>query len=74
MLYPLQIALRSILLQAQMAETFTDVDAKTLIDMQGLSQLLKYSLIVVASAPLLALYPVIQKYFVKGVMIGSIKG
>jgi len=39
-----------------------------------LNELLKYALIVVASAPLLAAYPFIQKYFVKGVMIGSVKG
>jgi len=40
----------------------------------GIADLLKYSLIVVASAPLLILYPFIQKYFIKGVLIGSLKG
>ena len=41
---------------------------------QGLEDLLKYSLIIVASVPVLIIYPFVQKYFVKGVMIGSIKG
>ena len=40
----------------------------------GLEYLVKYALIVVSSAPIIALYPFIQKFFVKGVMIGSIKG
>ena len=41
---------------------------------EGLAELLKYSLIVVASVPVLIIYPFVQKYFLKGVMIGSIKG
>jgi putative aldouronate transport system permease protein len=41
---------------------------------QGLRELLKYSLIVVASAPVLIIYPFVQRHFVKGVMIGSLKG
>ena len=41
---------------------------------QGLVALLKYSLIVVASVPVMIMYPFVQRYFVKGVMIGSIKG
>ena len=41
---------------------------------QGLAETIKYALIVVASVPLLVLYPFVQKYFVKGVMIGSVKG
>lgn len=39
-----------------------------------MSDLLKYSLIVVASAPILCLYPFLQKYFVAGVTIGAVKG
>ena len=41
---------------------------------QGIAELLKYSLIVVASIPVLVIYPFVQKYFVKGVMIGGLKG
>ena len=40
----------------------------------GLEYLLKYALIVVSSAPIIALYPFVQKFFMKGVMLGSVKG
>jgi len=72
-LYPLQLVLRDILVQ-------NEVDLNMLMDVQeqakreGLRELLKYSLIVVASVPLLIVYPFVQKYFVKGIMIGSLKG
>jgi len=72
-LYPLQIILRNILIVNQF-------DASMLMDMEefarreALKEQLKFSLIVVASVPMLALYPFIQKYFVKGIMIGSLKG
>jgi ABC-type glycerol-3-phosphate transport system permease component len=49
--------------------TLEEVAAK-----EGLAELLKYSLIVVASIPVLIMYPFVQKYFVKGVMIGALKG
>ena len=49
-----------------------NVDA--LVQKQGLADLLKYAVIVVASVPVMCIYPFVQKYFVKGVMIGSIKG
>ena len=39
-----------------------------------LNETMKYALIVVASVPMLALYPFLQRYFVKGVMLGAIKG
>jgi ABC-type glycerol-3-phosphate transport system permease component len=44
------------------------------MEKQYLAELLKYSLIVVGSVPMLVIYPFIQKYFLKGVMIGSLKG
>lgn len=72
-LYPLQIILRNILIINKTDPSMmTDVVAATRA--QGLSETIRYSLIVVASLPLLVLYPFIQKYFVKGVMIGSVKG
>jgi multiple sugar transport system permease protein/putative aldouronate transport system permease protein len=72
-LYPLQVFLREILIMNQIAAN--DIaDPETAIAMQGLADLLKYSLIVISSAPILCIYPFFQKYFVKGVMIGSIKG
>jgi putative aldouronate transport system permease protein len=45
-----------------------------LIEQQQLADLLKYSLIMVANLPVFILYPFVQKHFVKGVMIGSLKG
>ena len=40
----------------------------------GMSNLLKYAVIVISSVPLLLVYPFVQKYFVKGIMVGSVKG
>lgn len=71
--YPLQIFLREILIMNTI--TAADVaDAESLEAMQGMSDLLKYSLIVVSTVPILLVYPFIHKYFVQGVMIGSLKG
>lgn len=71
--YPLQLVLREILLQnTGSAEQLQDV--KDAQNRKYLAELLKYSLIVVSSFPLLCIYPFIQKYFIKGVMIGSVKG
>lgn len=71
--YPLQIVLREILIMGQIAEAdLSDPDSAARI--QGLAELLKYALIVISSVPMLLIYPFAQKYFLKGVMIGSIKG
>ncbi|MDR1599466.1 MAG: carbohydrate ABC transporter permease [Oscillospiraceae bacterium] len=72
-LYPLQVVLRNILILNQM-DVAAVQDLRDLATRQGMSNLLKYAIIVVSSAPLLVLYPFVQKYFVKGVMIGSLKG
>ncbi|OAS18004.1 carbohydrate ABC transporter permease [Paenibacillus oryzisoli] len=72
-LYPLQLILRNILILNSIDPTMVK-DVKELADRQGLKELLKYSLIVVASAPVLMLYPFVQKHFVKGLLIGSLKG
>ncbi|MFD0696733.1 carbohydrate ABC transporter permease [Paenibacillus sp. GCM10027628] len=72
-LFPLQIVLRNILILNTIDPSMI-ADVKTLLAQQGLKDLLKYSLIVVASLPVLMIYPFVQKYFVKGVMIGSLKG
>lgn len=72
-LYPLQVFLREILIMSQMdASDF--VDEETAVAIQGMADLIKYSLIVVSTVPILCAYPFLQKYFVKGVMIGSLKG
>ncbi|MBN2981470.1 carbohydrate ABC transporter permease [Cohnella algarum] len=72
-LYPLQLILRDILVQNEVSVDMLG-DVKTAAARQGLRELLKYSLIVVTSLPLLIVYPFVQKFFVKGVMIGSVKG
>jgi putative aldouronate transport system permease protein len=72
-LYPLQLVLRNILVMNEMANLSPAV-AYQMRMLQGLSDLLKYALIVVSSAPILVFYPFIQKHFVKGMMIGSLKG
>ncbi|MGB3330051.1 MAG: carbohydrate ABC transporter permease, partial [Thermomicrobiales bacterium] len=72
-LFPLQLILREILIQNQMDMTnFGDIAQQ--MQRQNLQDLLKYSLIVVASLPVLLIYPFVQKHFVRGVMIGSLKG
>lgn len=72
-LQPLQIVLRDILLLTRMESSMVG-DVKDLEMRQGLSNLLKYAVIVISSVPPLVLYPFVQKYFVKGIMIGSLKG
>ncbi|MCJ8008238.1 carbohydrate ABC transporter permease [Lederbergia wuyishanensis] len=71
-LFPLQLILNNILVQNEIdPEVFIDIEKQA--SMSGLRELLKYSLIVVASLPVLVIYPFVQKHFVKGVMIGSVK-
>lgn len=72
-LYPLQIFLRDVLVNSSFSADMT-MSAEDLEALQNLKLLLKYSIIVVSTAPLLVIYPFVQKYFVKGVMIGSVKG
>lgn len=50
------------------------VDPKVVMENQFLSQMLRYGTIIISSLPLMIIYPFVQKYFVKGVMIGSVKG
>lgn len=71
--WPLQLVLRTILVQ-NAAQNEMVKDVETLQRQQMLVELMKYSLIIISSAPILFVYPFIQKHFVKGVMIGSLKG
>lgn len=72
-LQPLTIVMRDILIMSQVDMTKV-TDASAVAKMQGMSELLKYSTMVVASVPVMLLYPLIQKHLVKGVMIGAVKG
>lgn len=71
-LFPLQLVLREILVQNSIDASML-IDIEDLVAREGLRELLKYSLIVVASVPVMILYPFVQRHFVKGMMIGSVK-
>lgn len=71
-LFPLQIVLRDILLQNSLEAVGGDLTGMYEKVMRG--ETMKYALIIVASLPVIAMYPFVQKYFVKGVMVGAIKG
>jgi putative aldouronate transport system permease protein len=71
-LFPLQVVLRNILILNTTSSG--SIDAQKLMDMKQLADLMKYSLIVVASLPVLIIYPFVQRHFMKGVLIGSVKG
>ncbi|MET7278855.1 carbohydrate ABC transporter permease [Kribbella sp. NPDC005582] len=71
-LFPLQLVLRNILILNTTGGGA--VDASVLLQRQQLADLLKYSLIVVASVPVLLIYPFVARYFTKGIMIGAVKG
>ena len=75
-LMPLQSFLRDLLMSNKltMGNSMGGLDAATAEAKMQLSQTLKYSAIIVSTVPVLCIYPFIQKYFVKGVMIGSVKG
>ena len=70
--FPLSIILREILITNSARLEFVDLD--TSMALQERQNLMKYSVIIVSSLPVLVLYPFVQKYFVKGVMIGAVKG
>ncbi len=69
--YPLQIILREILLLNSTENMAGDASA---VDKYNIGEGIKYATIIVATVPILLVYPFIQKYFVKGVMIGAVKG
>jgi len=76
--YPLQLVLRQILvLQEMSAQGGGMMDASTATALNNkaeIAALVKYAVIIVATAPIIAVYPFLQRYFVQGVMIGSVKG
>lgn len=72
-LYPLQLVLRDILNASRIDLTEID-DAEVLKEMKGAADLIKYALIVVSTVPVMIAYPFVQRFFEKGVMIGSVKG
>ncbi|MCM3001539.1 carbohydrate ABC transporter permease [Paenibacillus cellulositrophicus] len=71
-LFPLQLVLRSIIIQNN--SSGGTMDAMAMVQKQQLAELLKYALIVVATLPVLVIYPFVQRYFVQGMLVGSVKG
>jgi len=69
-LFPLQLVLREILIE----NSTTDTTNLSSVSDPFLGEVVKYATIIVATLPILVVYPFIQKYFAKGVMIGAIKG
>ncbi|MFR5631274.1 MAG: carbohydrate ABC transporter permease, partial [Ruthenibacterium lactatiformans] len=70
--YPLQMFLREILLN-NMADSMIDTAGMDISKFM-VGESIKYAVIIVSSVPMLVLYPFLQKFFVKGVMIGAVKG
>ena len=69
--YPLQLVLREILIEN---DTASMMDGAPGADQYSIGETIKYAIIVVATVPILLVYPFLQRYFTKGVMIGAIKG
>ena len=72
-LYPLQLVLRNILVQNTSTAGAT-MNTDTFLAQQRLAELIKYGVIIIGSLPPIIAYPFVQKYFEKGVMVGSVKG
>ena len=71
--YPLQLFLREILINNQIDLNMAGLDIAAAEAKLQLALIIKYGVIVVASLPVLCAYPFVQKYFVKGIMIGAVK-
>ncbi|MBD3949181.1 carbohydrate ABC transporter permease [Tuanshanicoccus lijuaniae] len=72
-LEPLQLVLRKILIQNQPNQEMIGTNT-AMMDIQRLAEMIKYATIVISSLPLLIMYPFFQKYFDKGILVGSLKG
>lgn len=73
-LIPLQLVLKNLLVATQMDASQLGGGSGSLAEMQKLAESMKYAVMIVAMVPLLVVYPFLQRFFIKGVMIGSIKG
>lgn len=71
-LWPLQLFMREILVQHDIARIVTAADARAAVDLGG--SLVRYAVTIVGTLPILLVYPFAQKYFVKGVLLGGVKG
>lgn len=75
-LYPLQLILREILVQNQMNDTMlmTGDDMEAMAKQARIADIIKYAVMIVSSLPVIVIYPFMQRFFMKGVLIGSVKG
>jgi putative aldouronate transport system permease protein len=69
-MYPLQIILREILMQN---DTSSMTAGASSMDTEAIGMTIKYATIMVATVPILCVYPFLQKYFTKGTMVGAVK-
>lgn len=70
--YPVQLFLREILIQSQVGNMMPE--SSELDSINAMAENIKYATVIVVTLPILCVYPFVQKYFVKGVMIGAVKG
>ena len=72
-LYTLQQVIRNVTMSLDVTQT-ESLSIEQVLELSRRQQLLRYSVVVVSCAPLVVIYPFIQKYFIKGVMVGAVKG
>jgi len=72
--YPLQSVLRELLMSTKMMQDQIAMDYESVAEAMEMANTMKYSVIILACLPMLCVYPFIQRFFVKGVMVGSLKG
>ena len=73
-LYSLQLYLREILVRNQISEIMSAEDAEAAAEQARVAEIMKFSLIIVSTVPIMCVYPFLQKFFIKGVMLGAVKG
>ena len=71
---PLQLYLREVLLMAQSTSDLMESDPQAAALLNRMVEVIKYGIIVVSTVPIICVYPFLQKYFMKGIMVGSMKG
>ena len=72
--YPIQLILRNILIQNEVQSGMVDAYQEGVAEQYRIGEMIKYAIIVFSCLPIMIVYPLIQKYFVKGIMMGAIKG
>ena len=71
---PLQVVLREVLIQSRNVSTISSMNMARAEEQRQLAEMIKYGVIIVSSLPVLIMYPFVQKHFIKGMLIGAVKG